>query len=76
MHDIAPDAGGPLLLDVPAVAAALSCSAWSVRCLISSGDLPTVSLPSPTNRKRPMRRILIPASALRAYVERNTEGGR
>lgn len=66
----------PLLLDVAGAARLLSCSPWSVRQLVQSGALPVVTLPSPTNNRRAMRRTLIPRSGLERYVSSMTEGGR
>lgn len=66
----------PLLLDVTEAARLLSMSPWSVRALIQSGALPVVTLPSPTNNRRAMRRTLIPRSGLERYVASVTEGGR
>lgn len=69
-------ADAPLLLSVEAAADRLGIGVWSVRELVRAGTIPSAIFPSPANLRRPMRRVLIPASALAAFVESITEGGR
>lgn len=63
-----------LCCSVQEAATALGVAPWTVRGLVSSGILPTVDLPSPTNGKRKLHRSIIPIAALRELVTRFTSG--
>jgi excisionase family DNA binding protein len=58
----------PRLLDLPAAAAYLAVSVWTVRDLVHAGELKPVRLPAPGGRE--LRRILLDVSDLNALIER------
>lgn len=68
------DVAGQVTYTVPEVARALNLSEWSVRELISSGELRRLELPSVGGHGRRrgarMRRILVTAADLADFIER------
>lgn len=72
---VAPEAAR-ILLDLPAAAALLSISPWTLRELIQAGEIPAVKLPCPLNQRRALRRTLVSRVALEAFVAKHQDGGR
>jgi excisionase family DNA binding protein len=61
----------PMLISVKEVSVALGVSCWTVRNLVASGHLPSVSLPSTRHRGEGNRRILVAITDLEAFIQKH-----
>lgn len=61
----------PRLTDLHGAAAYLGVSYWTVRDLVSAGEIPTVQPPAPTGRRgQRLRRVLVDVHDIDALIDK------